>query len=111
MTASIESFSLDLNELAKKVLTIRERIRFSRIKDKLERLEIIKYVLYSKLELKCQDLTIKMEKLKKESKKNCSSDHYLSILPYKIQFFKLEPKKENFYNALLLLKRIEEEIK
>ncbi len=106
----IEKFSeldLELKEISSKALYFKEKLKIRKIKDIHERKEALVYLIYSKLHLKYLDLSHKLEK---NSEKSFSAEMHLKVIPSKLRMFRVEPKKETFYNILSILKKIESEL-
>ena len=54
--------SVSIDDLAKKMLTARERRKIKSVRDKAERTKVLKYLIYCKLHLKYYELLSKVEK-------------------------------------------------
>ncbi|MEM4330809.1 MAG: hypothetical protein QW273_02265 [Candidatus Pacearchaeota archaeon] len=101
----------ELKKIARKALTLKEIFKILRIKNKKEREEMLRYIILTKIELKYHDVLLKFERNKENIRDYKEVQHNLSNLKHKIDYFKIEPKEEDFYKILFLIKKIEMEIK
>jgi len=81
------------------------------IDDEQEKIDVIKYFLKSKLEIKNEHIKKEIEKMKEKNKDVFFAETKLSLLRSKTKFFVATYHKKDFENVLRLLKEVESEIK
>lgn len=86
-----------------------QKKKISKIKDKKERLEILKNILISKLKLRQFNLDLKLKKLKDKKKRNLLILKS-NIIHSKILLLRADFNEKDFKKINSLLDKIEEEI-
>jgi adenine-specific DNA methylase len=102
--------SRELKRLAKKIIEKDKYKKIKKIKDKKEQIEILIYVIYSYLEKKYLELESKIRKFKDTEKDVFFAESRLTLIPYKINIFKLMPSEKDFNKIYECFNIVEEEL-
>jgi len=100
----------NLKRFAKKIFDSKTLRKFKKIEENKEKLEVIKYLIKSHLDLRCHKLKEKIKKMKKRKKDVFFAEVRTNLLGSKIKLFNATFHKKDFKNVLNLFKGAEREL-
>jgi hypothetical protein len=103
--------SRELISYAKKIVHNKTLKKIRKIKDDKDRINSLRYIIKSELEMMHYDLIRKLRKKESEKKDIFSLEVKIGLLNTKIRYFNITYNKKDFKNIMTLYKEIKNEMK
>jgi len=101
----------EMRKIANKIVKKTSLKKLRKIHDKEEKLEAIKYLIKTSLDLKYYDLAEKIKKLKQKKRDVFFAETKINLLGVKIKLFNTTLHQKDFKNILALFNDMKKEMK